>query len=164
MPTVKYLAISMLFFLTYFLLVGQKGGMVFISDFKKMEKVYFMAHPSGWDIKYTFSLYYCATAYARGRGWLPRIEYCYCARTSRRSPWGKSHRASSSIVSSVSVDTLANCACASGFARLARLARLLCQHQIFTVHVHLTILYRDRLWVQGLCSSTRAVQVSREHS
>ena len=58
MPTVKYLAISMLFFLTYFLLVGQKGGMVFISDFKKMENVYFMAHPSGWDIKYTFSLYY----------------------------------------------------------------------------------------------------------
>ena len=36
-----------------------KRGMVFISDFKKMEKVYFMAHPSGWDIKYTFSLYYC---------------------------------------------------------------------------------------------------------
>ena len=58
MPTVKYLAISMLFFLTYFLLVGQKGGMVFISDFKKMENVYEMAHPSGWDIKYTFSLYY----------------------------------------------------------------------------------------------------------
>ena len=58
MSTVKYLAISMLFFLTYSLLVGQKGGMVFISDFKKMEKVYFMAHPSGWDIKYTFSLYY----------------------------------------------------------------------------------------------------------
>ena len=58
MPTVKYLAISMSVFLTYFLLVGKKGGMVFISDFKKMEKVYFMAHPSGWDIKYTFSLYY----------------------------------------------------------------------------------------------------------
>ena len=57
MPTVKYLAISMLVFLTYFLLVGQKGGMVFISDFKKMEKVYFMAHPSGWDIKYIFYLY-----------------------------------------------------------------------------------------------------------
>ena len=36
--------------------------MVFISDFKKMEKVYFMAHPSGWDIKYTFSLYYCWSA------------------------------------------------------------------------------------------------------
>ena len=62
MPTVKYLAISMLVFLTYFLLVGQKGGMVFISDFKKMEKVYFMAHPSGWDIKYTFSLYYSIDA------------------------------------------------------------------------------------------------------
>ena len=44
MPTVKYLAISMLFFLTYFLLVGQKGGMVFISDFKKMDYVYFMSH------------------------------------------------------------------------------------------------------------------------
>ena len=67
MPTVKYLAISMLVFLTYFLLVGQKGGMVFISDFKKMEKVYFMAHPSGWDIKYTFSLYYSHRA-----GWLSK--------------------------------------------------------------------------------------------
>ena len=33
MPTVKYLAISMLVFLTYFLLVGQKGGMVFMFDF-----------------------------------------------------------------------------------------------------------------------------------
>ena len=84
MPTVKYLAISMSVFLTYFLLVGQKGGMVFISDFKKMEKVYFMAHPSGWDIKYTFSLYY---------SWAPRVFrsrakrlYCYGARTSGRGP------------------------------------------------------------------------------
>ena len=33
MPTVKYLAISMSVFLTYFLLVGQKGGMVFMFDF-----------------------------------------------------------------------------------------------------------------------------------
>jgi hypothetical protein len=30
-----------------------------------MENVYFMAHPSGWDIKYTFSLYYlrCKTRF-----------------------------------------------------------------------------------------------------
>ena len=33
MPTVKYLAISMSVFLTYFLLVGKKGGMVFYVDF-----------------------------------------------------------------------------------------------------------------------------------
>ena len=33
-----------------------------MSDFEKMEKVYFMAHPSGWDIKYTFSLYYSPPA------------------------------------------------------------------------------------------------------
>ena len=33
MPTVKYLAISMSVFLTYFLLVGKKGGMVFMFDF-----------------------------------------------------------------------------------------------------------------------------------
>ena len=74
MPTVKYLAIFMSVptrsqlevFLTYFLLVGQKGGMVFISDFKKMEKVYFMAHSSEWDIKYTFSLYYSPPRAARG--------------------------------------------------------------------------------------------------
>ena len=36
-----------------FLLVGMKRGMVFISDFKKWIMYTFMAHPSGWDIKYT---------------------------------------------------------------------------------------------------------------
>ena len=31
-----------------------------------MEKVYFMAHSSEWDIKYTFSLYYSPPRAARG--------------------------------------------------------------------------------------------------
>jgi len=41
MPTVKYLAISMLFFLTYFLLVGQKGGDGFHIGFQKNGKSIF---------------------------------------------------------------------------------------------------------------------------
>ena len=45
-------------FLTYFLLVGKKRGDGFYVGFQKMVNVYFMYHPSGWDIKYTFSLYY----------------------------------------------------------------------------------------------------------
>ena len=36
-----------------FSLVGIKRGVVFISDFKKWIMYTFMAHPSGWDIKYT---------------------------------------------------------------------------------------------------------------
>ena len=41
MPTVKYLAISMLFFLPYFLLVGQKGGDGFHIGFQKNGKSIF---------------------------------------------------------------------------------------------------------------------------
>ena len=60
MPTVKYLAIFMSVptrsqlevFLTYFLLVGKKRGDGFHIGFQKWIMYTFMAHPSGWDIKY----------------------------------------------------------------------------------------------------------------
>ena len=44
-------------FFDIFFIVGQKGGGGFYVGFLKMEQVYFMAHPSGWDIKYIFHLY-----------------------------------------------------------------------------------------------------------
>ena len=42
----------------HFLLVGIKRGDGFHIGFQKMDFVYFMAYPSGWEIKYTKSLYY----------------------------------------------------------------------------------------------------------
>ena len=45
------------FFLHIFNWLVRKGGIVFMfataSDFKKWIMYTFMAHPSGWDIKYT---------------------------------------------------------------------------------------------------------------
>ena len=55
---IKYFGDFYVSFFDIFLLVGKKRGDGFYVGFQKMVNVYFMYHPSGWDIKYTFSLYY----------------------------------------------------------------------------------------------------------
>ena len=59
---IKYFGDFYVSFFDIFLLVGKKRGDGFYVGFQKMVNVYFMYHPSGWDIKYTFSLYYLDAA------------------------------------------------------------------------------------------------------